>query len=722
VPVIAAPGFPEQLEDPRPLSNVTARAGTSTGGMLPLRLGMAIFVPLILAGNEMGVVLRYPELGAAVLFPPYALLTAVLVVSAPRHWKWYIAAAAVAHAMSSLSTWPLSWVLLADVANIARALVAAVFLRRLFGAVPRLARIRVLMEFLAIAVFLAPAIGAFLGAANATWHDGALSFRNVWLAWFTSNALTGMIMLPGLLVVTRYAPRLRELRIERLRVVEASALATSLVIACGAALMVRSGAPGDLTLLLFGPSPLLIWAALRFGHGGTSLALSLVVGTAVWATDRGMGRFLLLSTDDDVLALQLFTLLTALPLLCVATIGEARRTAVQLHQALLASLKDHVAILDASGRVLEVNQSWNRFAQEPHYCPIDQVREGDDLPGVCRAVTLFPPEHPISDRGRAKASELLAGMKQVLAGETRRFETEYAQCEGGPHQWFTIRIEALERTDGGVVVTRADVSERRRAQLDIEERRREVTHLARIGMLGQLSGALAHELRQPLASILANAESAQLLMRRGSLDTLELRTILDEIVLENRHANDVIESMRVLLKRGDARVCPVDVEPLVNAVLAMVRHELVSRGVTVTVSTQVGVPPVLTDAVQAQQVLLNLILNACEAMSDAFPGGRTLLITAATATERTVRLSVRDCGSGIPPEMLPRLFEPFVTTKADGMGLGLSISRAIIASHGGRIWAENNTDGGATVHCELPMAVTSDVIPSLRMFEPALRA
>jgi signal transduction histidine kinase len=525
-----------------------------------------------------------------------------------------------------------------------------------------------------------------------------------------------------LLVAARRLVRRRPFQIGRMRALEALGLGAALVATCGVAYLLRNRSSGDLTLFLFAPSPLLIWAALRFGHGGTSLALTLVVSSAIWATDRGIGRFLLLTTDNDVLALQLFTLFSALPLLCVATIGEARRTAVQLHQALLASLQDHVAILDASGCVLEVNQSWDRFAQEPHYCPIDQVSTGDDLPSVCRAVTQFPPEHPISDLGRAKAAELLAGLEQVLAGDERRFEAEYAQCEGGPHQWFTIRVEALERTDGGVVVTRADISERRRAQQDIEERRSEVTHLARIGMLGQLSGALAHELRQPLASILANAQSAQLLLRREPLDMLELRTILDEIVAEDRHAADVIQSLRSLLKRGEARVQPVEVAALVDTVLALVRHELVSRGVMVTVSAEDGLPSVLTDPVQAQQVLLNLILNACEAMAEAPPGSRALLITAAMGTERTVRISVRDCGCGIPPLLLPRLFEPFMSTKPDGMGLGLSISRAIIASHGGRIWAENNAEGGATVHCELPMAVTSDAIPSLPMYEPALRA
>jgi signal transduction histidine kinase len=461
---------------------------------------------------------------------------------------------------------------------------------------------------------------------------------------------------------------------------------------------------------------LLIWAALRFGHGGTSLALTFVTAFGIWGADHGIGQFVSLSPDNDVLALQLFMLLTALPVLCVASIGVARRAEVELHQALLASVQDQVVILDAKGYVLEVNQSWQTYALRVHSCPVDQVRVGDDFLAACRAAMQRP------EPDRTRATHALAAVESVLAGVSRRCDMEYEQRDEGPHQWFTVRIEALERADGGVVVSRADVSARQRAQLEVEERRLEVTHLARIGVLGQLSGALAHELRQPLASILANAETAQRLLRRPSLDRDELTTILAEITAEDRHAAKVIDGLRSMLKRGEARMRAVETEPLIGAVLAMARPELVSRGVVVTAIVQPGLPPLLADPVQVQQVLLNLILNACEAMSESAADGRTLLVTAASSGERNVRISARDAGTGIPPAMLARLFEPFVSTKSEGLGLGLSISQTIVASHGGRIWAENNADGGATVHCELPAVVASEVAPPVRRRARALTA
>jgi C4-dicarboxylate-specific signal transduction histidine kinase len=409
-------------------------------------------------------------------------------------------------------------------------------------------------------------------------------------------------------------------------------------------------------------------------------------------------------------------LLTALPVLCVASIGVARRAEVELHQALLASVQDHVAILDASGIVLEVNQSWQRYALRDHHCPVDQVRVGDDFLAACRAAMLRPePEG-------TRAAHALAAVESVLAGRSRRRDMEYEQCDDGSHQWFTVRIEALERADGGVVVTRADVSVRQRAQLEVEERRREVTHLARIGVLGQLSGALAHELRQPLASILANAETAQRLLRRQPIDRDELTTILVEIATEDRHAAKVIDGLRSMLKRGEARVRAVETESLVSAVLAMARPEVVARGVTVTSMIQPGLPSLLADPVQVQQVLLNLILNACEAMGETADGARTLLLTAAASGERNVRISARDNGTGIPPALILRLFEPFMTTKLEGLGLGLSISRTIVAAHGGRIWAENNIGAGATVHCELPTVVVNQDAPIFQRLAPAMHA
>jgi signal transduction histidine kinase len=170
-----------------------------------------------------------------------------------------------------------------------------------------------------------------------------------------------------------------------------------------------------------------------------------------------------------------------------------------------------------------------------------------------------------------------------------------------------------------------------------------------------------------------------------------------------------------MLNRGTARVRPVDTEALVRTVLVLANAELISRRVTMTTAVEPGLPPLLADTVQVQQVLLNLILNACEAMSSTADGDRALLLRATMTGASGVRFSIRDHGSGIPPALIERLFEPFVTTKAEGLGLGLSIARSIVAAHGGRIWAENNVDGGATIYFELPSAQTGDAAPTANL-------
>jgi len=221
--------------------------------------------------------------------------------------------------------------------------------------------------------------------------------------------------------------------------------------------------------------------------------------------------------------------------------------------------------------------------------------------------------------------------------------------------------------------------------------------------LGQLSGALAHELNQPLTSISNNAEAARHLLRRRPVDLPEIDAALDDILSEDRRAAQVIRRLRALLRRGETRVLPVDAGELVSEVVDLSHAELITRGVTANSVIGRELPLVLADRVQLQQVLLNLILNACEAMQNVQPHFRRLsLVVVKEGTH--VRFSVRDSGTGIPSHLVDHLFEPFVTTKREGLGLGLSISRTIVAAHGGRMWAENNADGGATVHCLFPAA------------------
>ena len=250
---------------------------------------------------------------------------------------------------------------------------------------------------------------------------------------------------------------------------------------------------------------------------------------------------------------------------------------------------------------------------------------------------------------------------------------------------------------------------RHQARAEIEEQRRQLSHLARVSMLGQLSGALAHELNQPLAAIASNADAARRLVARKPTDVVELDAILTDIVAANHRAAQVIRRLRAMLNRGETRHQPLDPAELVEDVLDLAHAELITRRVTATAIVAPHLPRVLGDRVQLQQVLLNLVLNACEAMSVCVPPDRRLSLSVTTDAGRNVQFAVRDCGTGIPDILIDRLFEPFVTTKPEGLGLGLSISRTIVAAHGGRLWAQNNIDRGATVQCVLMAAAVARI-------------
>jgi PAS domain S-box-containing protein len=245
-----------------------------------------------------------------------------------------------------------------------------------------------------------------------------------------------------------------------------------------------------------------------------------------------------------------------------------------------------------------------------------------------------------------------------------------------------------------------DITARKRAELEADAHRRELAHLSRVAMLGELSGTLAHELSQPLTAVLSNAQAARRLLDGERLDVGELRAALDDIIRNDRRAGAVIDRLRALLSKSSASLQPVDVNDMAREVIDLAHGELMSRRVTVRHALSPAIPPVLGDRVQLQQVVLNLVLNACDAMNDAT---RRELVLSTHPIDGFVELVVSDRGSGIPDGQLERVFEPFVTFRERGLGLGLAISRSIVTAHGGSIRAENNADGGATFRCFLPV-------------------
>jgi PAS domain S-box-containing protein len=250
-----------------------------------------------------------------------------------------------------------------------------------------------------------------------------------------------------------------------------------------------------------------------------------------------------------------------------------------------------------------------------------------------------------------------------------------------------------------------DVTQQRLAEDEANELRRKLTHVGRVTMLGQLSSALAHELSQPLSAIQHNAETAQLLLTREKLDMPLLREIVADILRDDRRAAQVVQRLRAWLKQGRLHSESVRLSDVAQDVLALVRAEAAMKHVSLECNVPQSLPPVLGDRIHLSQVLLNLIMNAMDAVGGGSETRRQITIEARRASNHSCEVSVSDSGPGIAPEALEQVFEPFFTSKNEGMGIGLSISRSIIEAHGGKLWAENGPRGGATFRFTVPAQV-----------------
>ena len=311
--------------------------------------------------------------------------------------------------------------------------------------------------------------------------------------------------------------------------------------------------------------------------------------------------------------------------------------------------------------------------------------------------TLAPPDF------KDEVSEILV---QISQGKIVDHRETSRLTKDGKRVDVSLTISPIKNQQGTIIgasTIARDITARKRAELETLQQRSELAHLSRVTMLGELSGSMAHELNQPLTAILSNAQAAQRFLAHDDVDLEEVREILTDIVDQDKRAGEVIRRLRLLLKKGEVQQQPLDGNSVVTEVLKLIRSDLVNQGVTAHTELAHDLPAVNADRVQLQQVLLNLMMNACDAMNHNGTADSEMVVSTSLANGEGVCFSVSDRGTGIAPEKLEHVFEPFVTTKTHGLGLGLSVCRTIIEAHQGRLWATNNPDKGATFHFTLPV-------------------
>jgi len=344
-----------------------------------------------------------------------------------------------------------------------------------------------------------------------------------------------------------------------------------------------------------------------------------------------------------------------------------------------------IMIWDFQGRVIEANEAFLDI--------VGYARE-DLVSGRLRWRELTPAEwHDADDQARA---ELKA------AGTVQPREKEYFRKDGSRVAVLLGATTFGDSQDEGVAFV-LDLTERKHAEEALRKAQAELSHVTRVTTLGEMTASIAHEVNQPLAAVVANAEACLRWLDRGTPDLDAVRRSVEWVIDDGNRASEVIRRVRALAKKTDIEKVPLDVNDVVKEVTALVERELVSHQVSLQMELAHTLSMILGDRVQLQQVIINLVMNSIESMQSVTDRPRELVIRSRQDEAHQVYVSVTDCGVGIFAEDADRLFNPFFTTKSSGMGMGLSICRSIMEAHGGRLWATANVPDGATFQFTLPV-------------------
>ena len=584
---------------------------------------------------------------------------------------------------------------------------------------PAISRFHDVLSLIVLGGFTSALVSSLLGTAVLfdTGQQPYVGIVSAWLVYWLGDA-TGVLLVTPLALT---GARLFEIRSPG-RLAELAALLVSVAVVCWTIF-------GDIPLfqlnlhpLAFAVLPLTMWAAMRFGVAGASATILVVATIATVATALGLGPFSHTTTFTSAVLLDVFFGVLAASGLTLAAVIAEREQAESARERLIrdqAAIESRLRVAE----VVELSGAALRASDDKLHLILNSAAEaifGIDLEGrctfcnqACLRILGYPNEEALLGQDM---HQLILHSQADGAARTPSPMTDVLRTGQGVH----VEDEVLWRADGssfpaewwcfplqkginvvGAVAGFSDITQRRQAEAHAAILRDELAHLGRVGMLSALTGALAHEINQPLTAVRVNAEAGLILLASEKPAMNELRAALSEIRNDNQRAAEVLRRVRTLLRKETTRMEPAEINSTVSDVVKLIENSAVRRGIRVEVALAPQTRQVRGDRVQMQQVVLNLLMNACDAVQQNEKRSRRVNVKTYAGEEGMV-VEVRDAGTGLSDDELPRVFEPFYTTKHDGMGLGLSICRTIVDAHGGTLAAARNSDRGMTFSVSFP--------------------
>ena len=698
MPIAASSDTTARLDATSPTPSAGAFAeGVPSLDFVKIARNPQIRVALLVAlgyyvGARIGFALTLDTSSVPTLWPPTPILLAGLLLTPVRWWVAVCAATFVAHVAVLLEGGiPVAMILSRYVSSLAGALVGAAAFRRLHSGEPRLDTLRDTVILVVCPGFLAPFVSSFLDAAFVALNGwGHAGYWTNWQTRFFSSVLSAIMIVPLIVNTARGLPRVR--RLPRRTWIEAVVIFSLLLVASWFAFVRAHTVPASLPVLVYLPVLLLVAAAVRLGAWGAGLSFMAFALAAIWGTVQGLGPFAAGPPGENALAIELFLLIAWVPVIALATLTEDRARAefkARQNEEQLDVVLDAAQLGRWDWDIAQQRLEWSDITRRMYGVPLDVPVSMETLAGL-----IHPDDVPV----------LEAATNDGLAG--RPIEAEFrVVLPDGKVRWIMSRGKTLFDAEGRatrMVGIKVDITARKQTELQLKEQGRELAHIDRLSMVGELSVAIAHELNQPLAAILANVGAARRYLSHNPPNLVQVREIVDAIAQDNRRAAAVIQKVGALLRRDDLPRAPLQLNDVVEDVIDIARGDIIGRGVSLSIRSERGLAPIAGDRVQLQQVLLNLVLNACDAMESVPETVRRLTVVTTGGLDHRVRVTVSDTGPGVAGHLLENVFEPFVTSKPQGLGLGLAVCRSIVTGHEGTLWAENNPDGGASFCFELP--------------------